>query len=180
MTLEQFNRAGRSAAIDALQPCADIRRWCEEIADGRPFSSIAALLDAARVAALPFRPEEIAVALTRHPRIGQRPAAAGTEGTEGTDGTDGTESTEAALSRAEQCGVDPADAANATALAAGNLAYEAKFGRVFLIRAAGRTGQEMLSALHERLHHTAAEEDRVTAEQLREIALVRLEGVVSA
>jgi 2-oxo-4-hydroxy-4-carboxy-5-ureidoimidazoline decarboxylase len=83
------------------------------------------------------------------------------------------------MSRSEQAGVDPADAAIAEALAAGNRAYEEKFGRVFLIRAAGRTAPEILSALNERLDNTPAQEDAIVAQQLREIALLRLEGVIS-
>jgi 2-oxo-4-hydroxy-4-carboxy-5-ureidoimidazoline decarboxylase len=83
------------------------------------------------------------------------------------------------MSRSEQAGVDPADQEIATALAEGNRAYEEKFGRVFLIRAAGRTAPEILAALHERLNHTAEEEDAIVAQQLREIALLRLEGVIS-
>ena len=55
------------------------------------------------------------------------------------------------MSRAEQAGVDPSDAAVAAALAEGNRAYEQRFGRVFLIRAAGRSATEILAALTERL-----------------------------
>lgn len=83
------------------------------------------------------------------------------------------------MSRSEQAGVDPEDAAAAEALAAGNRAYEEKFGRVFLIRAAGRTAPEILAALNERLANSPAQEDVIVAQQLREIALLRLEGVIS-
>jgi len=164
MELEQFNRAPRSAAIQALIPCVDIHRWCEEIADSRPFTSREMLLVTARAAASPFTADEVAVALAHHPRIGQRPRDNGAEAT---------------LARSEQSGVDPADAAIAAALAMGNRAYEERFGRVFLIRAAGRSGAEMLAILQERLRNNVADEALATAEQLREIALLRLEGIVN-
>ncbi|HKU10317.1 MAG TPA: 2-oxo-4-hydroxy-4-carboxy-5-ureidoimidazoline decarboxylase, partial [Sinomonas sp.] len=45
----------------------------------------------------------------------------------------------------------------------------------FLIRAAGRTAEEILSALQERLGHTPEQEEPIVAAQLREIALLRLE-----
>jgi 2-oxo-4-hydroxy-4-carboxy-5-ureidoimidazoline decarboxylase len=83
------------------------------------------------------------------------------------------------MSRSEQAGVDPSDNGTAAALAAGNRAYEEKFGRVFLIRAAGRTATEILAALSTRLTHSPAEEDRIVAQQLREIAVLRLQGVIS-
>jgi 2-oxo-4-hydroxy-4-carboxy-5-ureidoimidazoline decarboxylase len=99
-----------------------------------------------------------------HPRIGERPTA-------------GT--TEAAMSRSEQASVDPADTNVVAALASGNRAYEEKFGRVFLIRAASRSATEILAALTARLTNSPAEEDIIVARQLREIALLRLEGVIS-
>ena len=83
------------------------------------------------------------------------------------------------MSRAEQAGVDPADAEIAAALAAGNRAYEERFERVFLIRAAGRSSREILAALTVRLGHTPAEEEPVVADQLRQIAVLRLTGLLA-
>lgn len=83
------------------------------------------------------------------------------------------------MSRSEQSGVDPADAEVQEALRVGNRAYEERFDRVFLIRAAGRRADEILASLQERLHNAEDDEERVVAEQLREIALLRLKGVVT-
>ena len=161
MTLDEFNAADRDVAIAGLRPCADITRWCEELADGRPYDSVEALVERAESAAAPFTADEVEAALAHHPRIGERPG--------------GTHD-EAVMSRAEQAGVQPSDATVAAALAEGNRAYERQFGRVFLIRAAGRSAAEILDALTERLAHTPAEEEPVVAEQLREIAVLRLKG----
>ena len=164
MKLAEFNTADTAAAADALKPCIDVRRWVEAITTARPFASRAALLDFAAAAASPFTAAEVEAALAHHPRIGERPTAS---------------TAEASMSRSEQSGVDPSDNGTAAALAAGNLAYEEKFGRVFLIRAAGRTAPEILAALNTRLSNPPAEEDAIVAQQLREIALLRLEGVIS-
>ena len=164
MRLDAFNRADREEAIAALRPCLDIDRWCAEVADARPFGSVDELVAWAEVAASPLTAAEVEGALAHHPRIGERAAGAGAE---------------AAMSRAEQAGVDADDAEIAAALAAGNRAYEERFGRVFLIRAAGRSAREMLDALTERLGHTPGEEEPVVAEQLREIAVLRLKGLVA-
>ncbi|WP_426997137.1 2-oxo-4-hydroxy-4-carboxy-5-ureidoimidazoline decarboxylase [Pseudarthrobacter sp. N5] len=164
MQLAEFNKAHRADAAAVLRPCIDIQRWVDQIADSRPFSSRGELLGLARYAAAPFTAEEVRAALAHHPRIGERPSAS---------------TAEASMSRSEQAGVDPADAAVAGALAQGNRAYEDKFGRVFLIRAAGRTAPEILAALRERLASTPEQEDVIVAQQLREIALLRLEGVIS-
>lgn len=164
MELAVFNSVDRDEAIRTLTPCLDISRWVEDVADARPFTSVDELLGQARQAAEPFTPEEVESALAHHPRIGERPKA---------------QTTEAAMSRSEQSGVDPSDDGTAAALAEGNRAYEEKFGRVFLIRAAGRSAREILSSLQERLTHTPEEEDVIVAGQLREIALLRLAGVIS-
>ena len=164
MSLDAFNGADRDEAIAMLRPCLDIDRWCAELADGRPYGSVDEVVAWAEAAAAPFTTEEIEGALAHHPRIGERPAGSGAEAT---------------MSRAEQAGVDPADAEVAAALAAGNLAYEQRFGRVFLIRAAGRSAAEILAALTERLGHTPEEEEPVVADQLRQIAVLRLKGLLA-
>lgn len=163
MHLEQFNSASRTEAADALRPCLDVPRWIDELAGARPYSGLAALLEAGRRAANPFTPAEIEAALAHHPRIGERAQG---------------NSTEARLSQSEQAGLGEAGAAGAAALAAGNRAYEEKFGQVFLIRAAGRSREEVLAALNTRLAHTPEEEQAIIGQQLREIALLRLEGLM--
>lgn len=165
MLLEEFNLAKRGDAVAALRPCIDVTRWCEDIVDRRPFESVDSLVASAAQAADPFTTTEIDAALAHHPRIGERA---------------GGDSREATLSRSEQTGVDPSDAEVRQALREGNLAYEERFGRVFLIRAAGRTAAEILSNLRERLQHDPDSEERVIAGQLREIALLRLRGTITA
>lgn len=163
MHLEQFNTAGRTEVAEFLRPCLDIQRWIDEIADARPYASLDALLTAGRGAANPFTPAEVKAALARHPRIGER-AQGG--------------SVEAKLSQSEQAGLGVADAAVAEALAEGNRAYEEKFGQVFLIRAAGRSREEILAALNTRISHTREAEQSIIGQQLREIAVLRLEGLM--
>lgn len=164
MHIEQFNAADRPDAIASLRPCLDIQRWLDELADARPYSSLESLLAAGRGAADPFTPAEVAAALAHHPRIGER--APGT-------------STEARLSQSEQAGLGNPEAAVAEALADGNRAYEEKFGQVFLIRAAGRSRAEILTSLNARLAHTPEQEEPIIGQQLREIAVLRLEGLMS-
>ncbi|WP_026549257.1 2-oxo-4-hydroxy-4-carboxy-5-ureidoimidazoline decarboxylase [Arthrobacter sp. Br18] len=164
MHLAEFNSAPFAAATADLRPCVDVPRWVEEIAAARPFASTADLLSFAATAAPGWTEAELDGALQHHPRIGER--AAGT-------------SPEADLSRREQSGVDTSTD-TAEQLLAGNREYEDKFGRVFLIRAAGRSAEEILTSLRLRLNNTADQELHVVAEQLREIAMLRLEGLIQS
>ncbi|GAA1751230.1 2-oxo-4-hydroxy-4-carboxy-5-ureidoimidazoline decarboxylase [Agromyces humatus] len=162
LSLDQFNATPRDEALALLRPCLDIARWCASLVDGRPYAGVDELVAAAEDAASPFTTAEVDGALAQHPRIGERL---------------GGSNAEARMSRAEQAGIGTPETAVAAALVEGNLAYERRFGRVFLIRAAGRSATEILGALNERLGHSDDEELPVVADQLRQIAVLRLKGL---
>ena len=84
---------------------------------------------------------------------------------------------EQALSQHPRIGEKP-DPAVAAAIATGNAEYEARFDRVFLVRAAGRTPEQILRELQRRLGNDDDTEVREACEQLAEIALLRLRGAV--
>lgn len=162
--LHEFNALDDAAAAALLRPCLDVARWVTEIVQGRPYPRTDDLFAAARAAANPFTGAELEAAVAHHPRIGEQ-ARGG--------------SAEAGLSRSEQAGLALDDDVQQQ-LTEGNRAYEQRFGRVFLIRAAGRSSTEILDKLQTRLGNDPDTEDEVVADQLRQIALVRLAGVVSA
>jgi len=160
--IDQFNQMPEARARTELEACLAVPRWVDELLSGRPYSTVDELLRAADRAAARLSTAEIEAALARHPRIGER-AGAGHDG---------------AFSSAEQAGVDSDDIAVAAALAAGNAEYESTFDRVFLIRAAGRSSDEILAELKRRLHNSPEAETAEVVEQLGEIARLRLEQVV--
>ncbi|RLY91650.1 2-oxo-4-hydroxy-4-carboxy-5-ureidoimidazoline decarboxylase [Kocuria tytonicola] len=164
MNLSAFNALDPRAAADAVRPALDVPRWIEAVVATRPYASVAVALETARTAAHPFTDEELDRALSHHPMIGERAAG---------------DSAEAALSRGEQASLGSADATVEAELAQANLDYQRRFGHVFLIRAAGRSLPEILSEARRRTANTPEDERREVAEQLREIAVLRLEGMLS-
>jgi 2-oxo-4-hydroxy-4-carboxy-5-ureidoimidazoline decarboxylase len=138
---------------EQLLGCLSVPRWADEVLAGEPYADRSALLAAADAAARSLSDPELDQALSAHPRIGERGGA---------------------QSQREQAGVD---ASAAGRLAAGNAAYEQRFGRVFLIRAAGRDADEILAELERRLANTAEAERAETVDNLRQIALLRLEAL---
>lgn len=163
IALNHFNQLDHEAAMALLQPCVALPGWTAALVAARPFTSLAALQHTAQVLAESWGCAELEQALSAHPRIGEKPAG---------------QQAHAALSRQEQSAVNAHDRQLAEALRAGNADYEARFGRVFLIRAKGRSGEEILQALEQRLTHSDAEEITVALEQLREITLLRLAGAI--
>ena len=72
-----------------------------------------------------------------------------------------------------------ADDGTRAALLEGNVAYEERFDHVFLIRAAGRSPDEMLAELRRRLGNDAETERREVTEQLAQITALRVRELVS-
>jgi 2-oxo-4-hydroxy-4-carboxy-5-ureidoimidazoline decarboxylase len=93
-------------------------------------------------------------ALAGHPRIGAAAADA--------------------RSRREQAGAQRADQATAEALAAGNRAYEQRFGHIYLVCASGLNAAQLLALLRERLANEPAAEWRVVRRELGKINQIRL------
>jgi 2-oxo-4-hydroxy-4-carboxy-5-ureidoimidazoline decarboxylase len=135
---------------ESLRACLAVPRWVEAVRAAEPDEVFAV---AERVAAT-LTAEEIAVAVADHPRIGDR--------------------TGGATSRAEQSGVD-----NPAEFLAANREYEQRFGRIYLVCASGRGGDELLADLRARLGNDPDTELAVTARELGKIALLRLAKVVS-
>jgi len=161
IALKHFNQLDNDAAAALIAPCVAIPAWTAALVQGRPYAELPALLNAAREAAQTWGEAELVQALSAHPRIGERPVG---------------QQAHAALSRQEQGAVNTSDARLAQALREGNARYEARFGRVFLIRAKGRSGEAILAALEQRLQNNDAQEVAESLAQLREITLLRLEG----
>lgn len=169
--VERFNAADREQVESWLTACLDAPRWVEQVVAGRPYVDGDALMAAAAGAADPLTQDEVDRALSHHPRLGERAAGAGV-------GAQMSEREQGAMGGASTGGDGTAGLAER--LRAGNAAYEERFGHVFLLRAAGRSAGDVLSTLQARLERTPAQERTTTAEQLREIALLRLEGVLTS
>ncbi|HEY0248122.1 MAG TPA: 2-oxo-4-hydroxy-4-carboxy-5-ureidoimidazoline decarboxylase [Gryllotalpicola sp.] len=155
--------AGAPITADELRPALptalNVERWVEEMLRAAPYADVEALVEHARLAATPLSEAELDEALAHHPRIGER----------ATDDDD-----EARMSAAEQAAPDDDDAELNAQIAEGNGEYEARFGRVFLIRAAGRSRAEILIELRRRLALDPETEAATATEQLRQIMELRL------
>ena len=163
-SLDEFNDGPPDRVVEALRACNAAPRFAAEVLAGRPYRDVDTLVGRAEeiTRALPW--DEVALALAAHPRIGDR-----VEGS----------SSEAQASRREQGSMSAADDATRAALVKGNRAYEERFDHVFLIRAAGRSPEEMLAELRRRLGNDDAAERRETTEQLAQITALRVRGLVS-
>ena len=160
--LAVFNALPDDQARDALLACCRAARWADELTAGRPYPSLAALRARAAEA---LTDADVTEALAGHPRIGQAPTTG-----------------HSSFSRSEQSGVASADDQVRTELAAGNRAYEDRFGHIYLVCASGRSARELLGILRGRLGNDPDTERGVVRAELikiNDLRLARLSGETS-
>jgi 2-oxo-4-hydroxy-4-carboxy-5-ureidoimidazoline decarboxylase len=159
--IEDFNALPEKEAADSLYRCFASRRWAAEVSARRPYADAPSFLTTARAALDGLTDDDWVAAFKAHPRIGER-------------GGDAPERSAREQGRALQSG-----AVTLAALEAENRQYEQKFGQVFLIRAGGRSGEEILSELRRRMRNDPAMELAEARRELAQIAEQRLSELVS-
>jgi len=157
--LERLNQLTPAEAEAELRACCASPRWAAALTAGRPYPTIAALHDAAEQAWWSLDEPDWREAFAAHPRIGRLETAD-------------------PRARREQAGVAGASADTLALLAEANRAYEERFGRIFLISASGRSADEMLASLRERLNNDPETEVRIAAGEQAKIMRLRLERLL--
>lgn len=161
MTLTELNAMAIEDAAARLQQCCAAPRWARALAAERPFTSVATLRRRAAELWAEVGPEEQLEAFAAHPMIGDRDALR----------------ERFSHAHAEQGQVLGADEATLAELAELNPAYRERHGFTFIVRAAGRSAEEMLALLKTRIDRdtdteraaAAAEQAAITDRRLAEL-----------
>lgn len=152
------------APADALRPrllaLTASPAWADAVLAARPFQDVDALLAASDDIIADLDESQVDAALAGHPRIGEQ--------------ADHLDDESAARSAKEQAGMSQADTAAQDAMSRGNASYEERFGRIYLVAAAGRSAEDLLSYLHERLGNDPDRELDVVRGELARITRLRL------
>ncbi len=166
MTLAELNALPAGEAAARLRACCGSARWVRAMVAARPFATAEDLLAAADRAWAATGPDDWDEAFAHHPRIGERQAAAPAD------------ATATAWSAGEQRAAMAADVDLRRRLAEGNAEYERRFGRIYLVCAAGRSAGELLADLEARLGNDAETEQRVAAAEQHRITRIRLAKLI--
>lgn len=164
--LAWLNRLPEAEAAEALLRCCGSTRWVVAMTTSRPFTDETALFAAADRIWERLDTDDRLEAFTHHPRLGAAALAARFAST-------------ASWAGDEQKGVRGASPETLEALASGNAEYERKFGFVFLLCATGKSADEMLAALRQRLPHDAMTEVAIAAREQAKITRLRLEKLLT-
>ena len=144
----------RPTAGELLGCCASTA-WVAAVLAEAPYPGFEDLLRRGAEIWWRLGPDDWREAFAAHPRIGERPPAGSQE-------------------HGEQSAARGAAPQVLAALHAGNVAYEERFGMTYLVRASGRSAEEMLALLRDRLGNTPDRELHVAAGQQWEITALRL------
>ncbi len=151
-----------------LAACLASSRWVDAMLAARPFGSAAGVREVARATWAAAQGEGWREALAAHPRIGEKTAAAGAERAVVAKG----------WSKQEQSGMATASDDVKKAIAAGNAAYEAKHGFIYLVCATGKSADELLAIQKARLDAPAEAEARTVEGELGKIMALRIEKLL--
>ncbi|MBY8865507.1 MULTISPECIES: 2-oxo-4-hydroxy-4-carboxy-5-ureidoimidazoline decarboxylase [Streptomyces] len=153
--LARFNALPDAAARAALLEACAATAWAERLLAARPYAGADDLYAASDAAMAELTEADLAEAMAGHPPIGRpRPG----------DPT----------SAREQSGMAGASEDLKAEMLELNLAYQDKFGHVFLICATGRTGEQMRDAVKERIGNSPEQEREIVRTELGKINRIRL------
>jgi 2-oxo-4-hydroxy-4-carboxy-5-ureidoimidazoline decarboxylase len=153
--LARLNALPEHAALAALHEVCASTTWARRLTDARPFATDEELRTASDAAMAGLTAADLAEAMAGHPPIG-RPKPG--------DPT----------SAREQRGMAGASDELRAELLELNLAYQEKFGHVFLICATGRTAEQMRDAVKERIGNAPEQEREIVRTELGKINRIRL------
>ncbi|MFF3942407.1 2-oxo-4-hydroxy-4-carboxy-5-ureidoimidazoline decarboxylase [Streptomyces phaeofaciens] len=158
--LARFNGLEESVARATLLEACAARAWADRLLAARPYATADDLYAASDAAMAELTAADLAEAMAGHPPIG-RPKPG--------DPT----------SAREQRGMAGASDELRAQMLELNLAYQDRFGHVFLICATGRTGEQMRDAVQERLGNSPAQEREIVRAELGKINRIRLAGIAA-
>lgn len=158
----EIDAATPDAANEMLRRACGSAKWVDRMMTLRPFGSDDALKHAARAEWFTLDEEDWLEAFAHHPKIGDRASLdARFPGTHD-------------LSAHEQSGVGGASEDVLDALAKANETYLDRFGFIFIVCATGKSAEQMLDVLRDRLSNDRATELRIAADEQAKITALRL------
>ncbi|MEU2784735.1 2-oxo-4-hydroxy-4-carboxy-5-ureidoimidazoline decarboxylase [Streptomyces sp. NPDC007110] len=157
--LARFNALEEHTAHAALHEVCASTAWVRRLLAGRPYATPDELYRTGDAATAGLTAGDLAEAMAGHPPIGRpRPGDP--------------------ASAREQRGMAGASEELKAEMLELNLAYQEKFGHVFLICATGRTGEQMRDAVKERIGNAPEQEREIVRAELGKINRIRLARLV--
>jgi len=162
MNLKQLNELSQQQAQQTFINCCSSQRWVEKMVSARPFESIASLQNVADDNWTNLSEEDFLQAFEGHPKIGDinslKQKYASTQSIASGEQSLVADASETVIKELSQCNQD----------------YREKFGFIFIVCATGKSADQMLDLLKQRLPNSRAIEIQNAAEEQRKIFQIRI------
>jgi 5-hydroxyisourate hydrolase / 2-oxo-4-hydroxy-4-carboxy-5-ureidoimidazoline decarboxylase len=156
MNLLAFNTLPEAAARKELFACCGSEKWADSMMEHFPFASEKQLVDlSAQIWYDECTEADWRESFTHHPKIGD------------------VKSLSEKFAGKEQAGVAAATQETIRHLAQANTDYQTKFGFIFIVCATGKSAEEMLALLQDRLQNTPEEELHIAMGEQQKISIIR-------
>ncbi|MEC7751478.1 MAG: allantoicase [Myxococcota bacterium] len=165
--VQHLNTLSPGAAEAALGRCCGAKRWIRSMLEARPFRSRTQLFGEAERLWWSLGDGDWLEAFGHHPKIGADPEKLRKQFQNTSD-----------WSEREQSAVQQASDELLERLTQANMDYEAKFGFIFIVCATGKSADEMLEMLQERMSNELPYELRVAAGEQAQITSLRLAKLI--
>ena len=164
--LASFNEVATEEARQELLKCCGAVRWAKTVERDRPYASLEQLIAKANDVWWSLDETDWLEAFRSHPKIGERTAA------------HEVSAQSQQWSVQEQQGVQNAAHEAIEKLARLNVEYEKKFGFIFIVCATGKSSDEILALLEQRLPNDASTELPIAAAEQAKITELRLRKLI--
>jgi 2-oxo-4-hydroxy-4-carboxy-5-ureidoimidazoline decarboxylase len=163
MTIAEFDHLGVEEKKTLLQQCCGSTSWVNNMLAALPAEDLVDLLETAEEQWYACHEPDWREAFSHHPKIGDistlKEKFAAT----------------AHFAEGEQSSIQQAAEQTLQQLAEGNQAYENRFGYIFIVCATGKSADEMLQLLQQRLYNNPEVEIQIAMEEQLRITKLRLE-----
>ncbi len=167
MTLEEFNHLSKEEAALQLINCCGSVKWQQAMMNALPFQNAKELIKTMQqIWYKECVKEDWLEAFSHHPKIGDIKSL--TEKFAATKELAGN----------EQKNVNNAPAEIINNLAKANTEYEEKFGFIFIVCATGKSAEEMLDLLNDRLQNSKKEEINIAMGEQNKITFLRIKKLI--
>ena len=163
--LRWLNALPLHAAHEAFLNCCGSPKWADAMSRGRPFADLNEVARRAQENFDDLTDEDWKEAFAAHPKIGETRVRGGDNAQRWSQ----QEQSAAAISSLE----------THRRLEQRNEEYYSRFGYIFIICATGKSAEEVLSALAQRLKNDPAAELQIAASEQRKITLLRLQKMMT-
>ena len=174
MTFHEFNILSKEQLIEELRKCCGSSAWVKRMLPFIPADDLVELLEDAEDQWYECSEADWKEAFAYHPKIGDIDSLS-----KGLPSEKKKFASTAQWASGEQSGVNTASMEVLKKLYEGNKLYEEKFGYTFIICATGKSAEEMLENLEERLQNSPKDEIKVAAGEQNKITQLRLEKLLS-